>query len=275
VPIQTEGARPPFFCVHGMSGNVLNFRDLARRLGPDQPFFGLQALGLNGRDQPHTSIEDMASHYIAEVQRVDPDGPYYLGGFSGGGTVAFEMARQLRGLGKEVRLVVFLDTWSPAYVYKSPLRRVAGVFHGILHGGASFLGRWMYRKARRAWFGGRRFLIDHGLIRRDLRRRYLERMRQESLAATVSFDLGANHLAAERKYRLRPLKQRAIMLRAVWRGEDGFVPRDFGWTPYVDSLSIFDVPGGHEEMFYEPYVRIMAQRLRTEMDRCIAERGTD
>ncbi len=115
VPIQPSGSKPAFFCVHAHGGNVLNFYDLARRLGPDQPFFGLQAQGLDGSQPKHTSIEEMAAHYIKEIRGVQPVGPYLLGGYCFGGKVAFEMAQQLHAQAEDVALVALIDAFAPGY----------------------------------------------------------------------------------------------------------------------------------------------------------------
>lgn len=110
VPIQPEGARPPFFCFHGAGGNVLNYQKLSEHLGPDQPFYGLQSQGLDGAAQPLGSIEEMAALYIKEIRTVQPHGPYFLGGYCMGGTVAYEAAQQLTSAGETVALLALLDT---------------------------------------------------------------------------------------------------------------------------------------------------------------------
>ena len=114
VPIQPNGSRPPFFCFHGAGGNVLIYRELAKHLGPDQPFYGLQSQGLDGTCAPLTKIEDMAALYVKELRRVQPHGPYFLGGYCGGGTIAYEAAQQLRGKGEQIALLALFDTsnWS-------------------------------------------------------------------------------------------------------------------------------------------------------------------
>lgn len=114
VPIQPEGSRPPFFCFHGAGGNVLIYRDLSRHLGADQPFYGLQAQGLDGTLPPLTTVEDMASLYLKEIRRVQAHGPYFLGGYCGGGTIAYEAAQQLLAEGERVALLALFDTmnWS-------------------------------------------------------------------------------------------------------------------------------------------------------------------
>lgn len=113
VPIQPNGSRPPFFCVPGAGGNVIYLYALARHLGANQPFYGLQAWGLDGESTPYTRVEDMASHYIAAIQSLQPNGPYHLGGHSYGGLVAFEMAQQLQQQGHEVALLAILDSPAP------------------------------------------------------------------------------------------------------------------------------------------------------------------
>ena len=115
VMIQPGGARAPFFCIHAAGGNVLEYHDLARLLGSDQPFYGLQAKGLDGKSQPHTNIKEMAAHYINEMREIQPEGPYFLGGRSSGGTIAFEMACQLEVLGEKVGLLALLDTYPAGY----------------------------------------------------------------------------------------------------------------------------------------------------------------
>jgi thioesterase domain-containing protein/acyl carrier protein len=114
VAIQPNGTRPPFFCFHGAGGNVLNYRGLSKHLGDDQPFYGLQSQGLDGSCPPLTKVEDMAALYSKEMRKVQPHGPYLLGGYCGGGTVAFEVAQQLRADGEPVALLALFDTtnWS-------------------------------------------------------------------------------------------------------------------------------------------------------------------
>ena len=86
MPIQSEGFPPPFLLlIHAVSGNVLHYRYLSQYLGPDQPFYGIQAQGLDGKQAPHTRIEDMAALYIKEMRTLQPDGPYFIGGESSGG----------------------------------------------------------------------------------------------------------------------------------------------------------------------------------------------
>ena len=110
VAIQVAGSRPPFFCMHGAGGTVLMYRDLSRHLGSDQPFYGLQSQGLDGSRAPLTKVEEMAALYVREIRRVQSQGPYFLGGYCMGGTVAFEVAQQLQAEGESVAVLALFDT---------------------------------------------------------------------------------------------------------------------------------------------------------------------
>lgn len=110
VPLQPEGSRPPLFFVHGWGGDVYSFLDLTRLLSPDQPCYGIQALGLDGRCARHQTIEEMARYYVKEMISLQPEGPYYLAGYSLGGLIAFEVARQIHLLGRRVAQLFILDS---------------------------------------------------------------------------------------------------------------------------------------------------------------------
>ena len=114
VPINPIGTKPPLFAVPGIGGNVVGFYELVQLLGNDQPFYGLQSRGLDGEVEPFTRVEDIASHFISEIQSVQPTGPYHLIGACIGGIIAFEMAQQLSAKGQKVALLALLETWPPA-----------------------------------------------------------------------------------------------------------------------------------------------------------------
>lgn len=113
VPIETGGPLRPFYAVPGHNGDVFCFVRLARSMAPQVPFFGLQPPGLEPSVQPITRVEDLAAHFVRELIQHQPDGPYQLGGYCLGGLTAFEMARQLRAMGREVSALVLFGTMSP------------------------------------------------------------------------------------------------------------------------------------------------------------------
>jgi aspartate racemase len=110
VPLQPHGTRPPIFFIHGLGGDVFVFLELAKLLGNDQPSFGIQSAELAEKPQRHDSIPQMASHYSSEITSFRPSGPYRLAGYSLGGIIAYETARQLRNAGHDVDLLALFDT---------------------------------------------------------------------------------------------------------------------------------------------------------------------
>lgn len=128
VPMQPHGDKPPLFYMHAGGGNLLVYRELTHSLGIEQPIYGLQPRGLDGKFDPFQTIEDMADYYLAQILTVQPDGPYYLAGLSTGGMIAFELAQRLRQQGKEVALLTMFDTIGPDYPkLLPPLLRLGSV----------------------------------------------------------------------------------------------------------------------------------------------------
>jgi acyl carrier protein len=109
VPLKTEGSLPPVFAVPGVFGNVVGLADLCRGLGAEQPFYGLQSIGLDGKEAPFDSIEEVASLYVSEIRRVQSYGPYALIGACFGARVACEMAYQLLKASEEIAFLGLLD----------------------------------------------------------------------------------------------------------------------------------------------------------------------
>jgi thioesterase domain-containing protein len=107
------GRRRPFFCIHAIFGSVFPYHNLALRMDREQPFYGLQARGIDGREAPNDKIETMAAEYVAAIRTVQPRGPYHLGGYSFGGLVAFEMAQQLTHAGETVGLLAVFGAGAP------------------------------------------------------------------------------------------------------------------------------------------------------------------
>jgi thioesterase domain-containing protein len=110
-----DGTGTPVFFVHAGGGHAMFYRDLARAIDPDRAMYAFESRGLDGREPPHTSVEDMASHYVELARSVVPNGPYLLAGASLGGVIAYEMARQLAGHGDAVPLCALLDAPGPSY----------------------------------------------------------------------------------------------------------------------------------------------------------------
>ncbi len=125
VPIQSGSGRPSFW-LHGAPGDASWVTRLAEALQGDAPIYGIEARGVNGRDAPRRSVAALARDYVSALRRVQPDGPYRLGAYSGGGVIAYEMARQLLSSGEGIDKLVLLDAYAPG----NPALRAMGGAYG-------------------------------------------------------------------------------------------------------------------------------------------------
>ncbi|MDQ3703449.1 MAG: alpha/beta fold hydrolase, partial [Chloroflexota bacterium] len=255
VPIQAGGDRPTFFCIHGAGGNVLNFRDLAVRLGKDQPFVALQAQGVDGKLPPLTRVEHMAALYLTAIRTVQPQGPYYLGGHSAGGVIAFEMAHQLRQQGETAALLAFIDTFCPAL----PVRR--GLY-----------ANWLNLRARGLGYGV--FLPQkvYGFFRRCIRQLRVKRLRGRPEALPHQLrdqQLWDTHIRALRAYDPQIYPGTATLFRAaISDPADDYGVDDLGWSGFLgEGLEVKIVPGSHETLVLEPNVSVLGAELRASIDR--------
>jgi thioesterase domain-containing protein/acyl carrier protein len=255
IPFQTNGTKPPFFCVHGVGGNVLNYRALSQRLGNDQPFYGLQARGMDGKLPPLATIEEMAAVYLAEIRKVQPRGPYYLGGASFGGVVAYEMAHQLRAQGEEAAFIALFDTNAVNTIddqkTQPSLSERLKLHLGILMRGPDRL-TYLRKKARR------------------LRRKTVYRTWQTVYAAFQKLnrplpqslqDVAQNNYRALRIYKARPYDGRVGLFCAKLEPEEFIETRKRAWSMLVPSLEVYEVDGDHLSMVEEPHVADVAAKL--------------
>jgi thioesterase domain-containing protein/aryl carrier-like protein len=256
VAVQRGGNRLPFFCVHGAGGNVLNFRDIARAMHPEQPFYGLQASGVDGVSQPHATIDEMADAYVAEVREFQPHGPYLLGGYSGGGTVAFEMARRLTDLGEEVGLLAFIDTFHP----KMPARDITLLsrLERLHREGVAYIREALERQRR-----------DTQVARDD---RAIEQhvARGESIPFNLrELYLWRNFERAQAVYRPQPWNGRATLFRAeeldyFFRGGGP----TYGWDRDVlGGVEVITIPGNHSTLLVGPNAELLVRSLSEAIDR--------
>lgn len=115
VPLQRSGGRPPIFAVPGHNGDVFCFRALAKHFGNEQPFFGLEPPGLDGQSEPLLRVEDLAAYFAAQVRAFRPEGPCIIAGYCAGGTVAFELARQLQRQGADIPYLALFGSPHPSW----------------------------------------------------------------------------------------------------------------------------------------------------------------
>jgi amino acid adenylation domain-containing protein len=286
VPIQPEGSNPPFFCVHAFEGDVLCFADLAHHLGPEQPFYGLQARGLDGLHRPLTRIEDMAALYVKEIRTVQPEGPYFLGGYCGGTMIAFEMAQQLHAQGQTVALLALIQAGSPRLTPRTPPSTARARAHLDVIG-LPGLKRKLFHVRRQARAFARQVI---GKIGHKVRRSKTGRMAQwQAEGVLPAVDERRHELDADvapsvpqtlQVYRqirraIATVIARALMeyLPQVYRGKialftaeaTGGMSRDFrrGWAKLTTGeLEDYVVPGNHMTMMRKPHVQTLAAKLR-------------
>jgi thioesterase domain-containing protein len=239
-----------------MFGNVLNLRHLAQLLGGDRPFYGLQARGLYGDAEPHRSLAAAAADYIAEIRQVQPEGPYLLGGFSGGGLTAWEMARQLEAAGQEVAQLVLLDTPLPMRPALSRADKALIKLAELRAKGPGYLADWA--RARWEW---------------ERRKRHPEAA-TEGAAQFHNAGIEAAFREAIADYTLPERQGATALFRPPldrhWQVTGGnwvshakeYVFEDNDLSRFAPALEVIEVPGDHDSMVLEPNVRVLAARLR-------------
>ncbi|MEM9663834.1 MAG: amino acid adenylation domain-containing protein [Bacteroidota bacterium] len=245
VPLQLHGTRPPLFCVHGGRGNVLNFERLARRLGDEQPVYGLQWDGLDG-SAGRNRIDAMATAYLEEVRQVQPHGPYLLAGHCTGGAVALEIAHQLRAAGEAVPLLIMFNTPT----HRSALYTVSAqtVWHGLQRDVQR-----QFQKLRRVlpptwrlryW----RWRLSQTPVPPDERGDYAALALTDAMqhhaprpydGPVVYFDSGETELSGYLGH---------------WHGEA------LGWPPYLSDLTRYAIDANHNAIVHHPDTAAHLQR---------------
>lgn len=301
VGIRPKKEKPPFFCIHPGDGNVFYFTELARSLEKSQPFYGLQAYGLEPGTEPLSDIRQMASKYIETIRSVQPHGPYLIGGLCGGGTIAFEMAQQLKQIGETVPLLVLFDSLAP-HMYNpidktrffigfardfdglsssnllpifqlqrniDPTEGVAGVRKDLERLNTEERLRILWACARKA-----------GILQPDVKLEYLTRV----------FNVYSGIYSGILNYNARNYDGRIVFFRAHdemidtrsdrpasicrWIEDSTSLElvRKFrktpflGWDKYADSpIKILDVPGNHFTMLAPPHLKT----LKFHLERCL------
>ena len=285
VPMREGNERPPFFCVHGGGGNVLSMRDLVVHLPHDQPFYGLQAVGLDGKSAPFSSVEEAAEYYVEQIRKVQPRGPYYLGGNCYGGLVALEMARRLRSIRETVGVVAMIDTYN--FAYGSFISKPKLFYCNLLF----FLRRSLYHLRKL----GRIKPRDWGSYLMSRARTFLLMTRS---VAQIAQKEGGNQfppnfqhadaqaidgrgelggalirvrdaiLVATRKYVPKIYDGHLLVFAAKTRDDDPYRDRALGWLPVArGGVTAYEIEGDHVSIFRNPNVGAVAEKL----DRALRE----
>ncbi|SMP68490.1 amino acid adenylation domain-containing protein [Neorhodopirellula lusitana] len=262
VPIQERGSKPPLFCVHAAGGNVLLYRDLARHLGDDQPVYGLQAKGLDGKQPVLTTVEEMAAEYVAEIRKIQPTGPYNLAGYCLGGTIAYEVAQQLMAANQRVAVLALFDTHSHWFQSSLFARLYGGSQQIAFHaanvwasgpkGVGAFLKEKFFELNRRF---GRRFVVANSKLQHAIGRR-----KDAPLVMLEQVNDQASEEYVPHQYlgKLTVFKPCKAYL--------GYEDPTLGWgNGLVDDLEIIKLPVFPAGMLIEPFV----QELSMHLQRCL------
>ncbi len=252
--IQRDGNLPPFFCIHGGDGGVIFYRNLAAHLSPDRPLLAIEAPSLMAEERVQVkSIEETAAEYIQLITKRQSRGPYYLGGYSFGGTVVYEMARRLRAEGEEVAFLAIFDALNPTvrlmqYTLSERVRRFWNA-----HREKGPLGRAQKVLAHGIKRAGRRLLPERPLTQRPA-----------DVLDERSQEINEAHRKVLQAYRPGSFDGKMTLFRAAQ--EDGIfkMPHDFGWEPLVRKLEVVTVPGHHMTMFEPGNVEVLGARLRKQ-----------
>ncbi|MEH6547968.1 MAG: alpha/beta fold hydrolase, partial [Sneathiella sp.] len=233
----------PLYLVHGAGGNVLNFRSLSGYLDSKLPFYALRALGSDGGTSIHNTIEEMAACYVAALCKQQPEGPYNLAGYSGGGVVAFEMAQQLRQAGHEIGYLIYFDSMAPDI---DPHK--IGILEKIWmarHWSLSFALNWPLRKWRGRHAGSENIEIE----------RYLESgeaIPEELLGRRMT----QAYLAAENRYQPKDYTGDVLLFKGAEASIEFLrAGPDLGWGTWVSgNIEIQEFECDHFNMMIDPTI---------------------
>jgi len=271
VEIQPKGSKPPIYFVHPREGNVIEYFPLAYRLGLDQPFYGLQAEGLNEAQIHKHKIPEMAEHYIREIKSHQPTGPFYLGGFCLGGAIAFEMAQQLLANGEEIAMLAMVE---PSHNNYPRYRSEISAFRRLIYQLIRRVDREIYNAIEITGEVSRIKYLWQRLRAARLRIQYAS----ESTLINLFKGIGVN-LKYSRVFRSRALHVGTRLIYEEYKplpypGDvelfytekqplGVFPDPTLGWGNLIKGkLNLVEIPGHQSGMLSEPRVRLIAQRLR-------------
>jgi oxalate---CoA ligase len=259
--IQPLGSRPPFFCV----GAGPLFRGLAERLGKDQPLIGLQFLETEALPTPY-QLEDIAAFHVETIRTMQPEGPYFIGGWCVSGLVAYEVAQQLLAKGERVALLVLFDAVNPWMLNRfSRLGALRARSYNLLQKLRLHFGimRQLGKREAATYVIGRLQTVLLNCKRTALRLAYGLHLRLDIRVDGSLRDAEEVQRLAARSYRPQPYDGRALLFQRTLRPRGRYQDAHFGWGELIrGGLEVHEIPGDHRDMFSEPQVEGTARELR-------------
>ena len=285
VALNPAGDKPPLFFAHPASGDVFCYAPFLKYLGPEQPVYGFRAPGLNGGPMPGT-IQELAAHYVTELRAAQPNGPWYLAGYSAGGVIAYEMAQQIVAQGEKVGLVAIVDLAAPRSGYRNPWQllkpRFAYYFlrelpYGLIYFFAKTgkerrktLGRVVpkLRRCLRLLFGAQTAEVKEASPVTD----------EETLDAhTPAWDqVNAAVRHAVKNYVPQPYPGRVILFRSRRQRTISSHDPNMGWDKLArGGFEVVVIPGDHVHLLYEPFLAVLAHKLRACLEAVQADESSE
>lgn len=264
VAVQPRGSKPPLFGVHANSGDVLFYEQLARALGPDQPFYAFQSPLVARPDRTDIAIEDMAALYIREMRAFYPSGPYLMVSASFGGYILYEMARQLEKQGITPGLTLILDLMVPGSgEHLDTKTKLKQFFANIRRDGC----RYLCKKAREKGVYYREKFLN-GAVYPVLLRAYLAAKWPLPNALRYYYH-STVHWRVFAGYKFKPFPGKITLIRAADRGLEVLGRREdatLGWGSLaLGGVEMIESPTGHFDMLYDPYAKTFAEQLKRMM----------
>jgi thioesterase domain-containing protein/acyl carrier protein len=284
---------PPLFLIHDGDGETILYLNLAESLQPSRPVYGLQPYTQEGYPILHTRIEEMAAYYLEQIRRIQPEGPYLLGGLCAGGVIAFEMALQLQNQGEKVDLVALIDaadvdapqafgrisqqrlnsftqalkTQEPTSIQKQIVHIVKTVSKKV----SNTIAYELRTKIQNSWDNWKmrifRYYRDQGLLP--------PKFLQNIPVRTV-------YLFAEKEYRIKELYKGEVTLFLASQGEgddeayaDIYSHPLLGWDKRVtEGVKVYKIPGGHSSMLQPPNIQVMADAIQDYLNPVSSDKTT-
>ncbi|MDZ8221786.1 amino acid adenylation domain-containing protein [Nostoc sp. ChiVER01] len=271
IPIQLQGSKLPFFYIHSLYGNLFHSRELLGNLDLDQPVYGLQAQGLDRKQAPYTRIEDMAAHYLKEIRTIQPQGPYLLGGWCIGGTVAFEMARQLEIQGEKVELLALFDCYPPQVksggnIKRSFVDKLKKRFNHFLINSQDIIKRntshiaKLEQKQQLIFFVDR---VNHRLqnfIREIVYKLHLK-MRLPLPISVLDLAVRDANTQAQRAYIAKDYNGKVTLFWAMERPVEEYYLMEKWKELATGGIEIYKIPGSHDSIMSLPHVLVLSEKL--------------
>ena len=263
VPIQPKGSKTPLFLLHARGTSVLVYRDLVNYLGTERPIYGVQPQGLNGEEEVLTTAKEMAAYYIQEIQKIQPIGPYLLGGYSFGGELAFEMSRQLHEQGEKVDKLILLDSNAANSYKRLPFRQRTIIhFNNLLEKKHNYIIEKVPDWAK--WLRD-----DSQYNFQKLSVKVLQKLNLPLPLKLHSVFIEDRNERARGKHLAQFYPGKVTLMRTEKSFGGVGLQRDeyLGWKDLTgQEIDLYSVPGHHFSMLEEPYVQQLAKAVKSCLD---------